>query len=83
MTKTTVAFGSTAREPLVVGVAEAHAVEQARDGAGEPVADPEVDVGVEGRDDLVRVAGDPCLRDLARRRGSRGVRLDRLGTFGS
>jgi hypothetical protein len=58
--------GRHARHGALVGEAQAHAVEEAGDGAGDRVAYPEVDVGVEGRHDLARIAMDFSHRHLAR-----------------
>ena len=58
--------GRHAGQGAFVGEAQAHAIEEAGHGAGDRIADAEVDVGVEGRHDLARVAMDLGHRRLAR-----------------
>jgi hypothetical protein len=58
ITHTTVAVGSMRSRPGRVHVADAHPVQQPRHAASDPVTGPEVQVGVEGRDDLARVGFD-------------------------
>jgi hypothetical protein len=53
-------------ERRLVEPADAHAVEHARQRARHPVAEAEVEVGVEGGHDLARVALDLRHRHLAR-----------------
>jgi hypothetical protein len=55
-----------ARDALRVDVAEAHAVERARHAAADPVADAEVEVGVERRHDLAAIGFD-LGHDLGKR----------------
>ena len=70
--KTTVEPGASGGEAGLVGEAEPHAVEELRHPLREPVADAEVEVGVEGGDDLARVALDPRSSDLRAASPARG-----------
>ena len=59
-------MGRHARETLVVAVPDPHAVQRLGDAPGEPVADPEVEVGVERRHDLGGVLAHLLGRERAR-----------------
>ena len=61
-----------------VDVAESHAVQRAGDGAPEPVADAKVEIGVERRHDLARIALDFFQHRGQRRAVARGVLLGGL-----
>ena len=65
--------GADFRDALRIDVPDSHAVEGPRDPAPDPVADAEVEVGVERRDDLARVA-----LDLAQRCGQGKVVFPRV-----
>src|SRR5213595_2258299 len=54
--------GADLRDALRIDVPDSHAVEGPRDPAPDPVADAEVEVGVERGDDLARVALDLAQR---------------------
>jgi len=71
-------LGRHRRQAGLVGVADAHPVQQAADALAQPVADAEVEVGVERRHDLARVALDDVLHDLARHAAGLGELARRL-----
>jgi hypothetical protein len=65
-------------QPGIVGVADAHAVQRAADRLAEPVADAEIEVGIERRNDLARVALDDLHRNFTRHALRRGELPRRL-----
>ena len=66
--------GRDAGQRCVVGIAEADAIEHLQQAPGEVIAKAEIDVDVERRDNLTRIA-----LDLAQQDGSRPLGLLRLG----
>ena len=74
--------GLDAGQRLVVGIAEAHAIEGLHRTPGDVIGDAEIGVGVEGRDDLAGVALHLPAQHLARRAGGLSLRVDRLHDLG-
>ncbi len=70
--------GGHGGEPRLVREAEPHAVEELRHPLREPVADPEIEVDVEGGDDLAGVALHPADQHLAGDPLLAGERVHRL-----
>ncbi len=75
-------LGWNAIERLFVGRTQSHPIERPSQKPRKPEAEAEVDIGVEGGNDLVRVASDRVHGHRSRELVSPGVLLGRHGHLG-
>jgi hypothetical protein len=69
------------RQAFVVGESDAHPIQQAREPFRQPVANTKIDIGIEGRHDLMCIAQHFRLRHFAWHLVLGGVGLHRLKHF--